>query len=330
MNIPASDDISRVLVTGASGFIGKMLCRRLQMSGRTVRALVRSPRNGSWDEAVSCELGRESLPNGVLDGIDTIFHLAGVAHTWGASETVYRQVNVEGTRALLDASIKEGVKRFVFFSSVKAVADPPSEKCVDENWIAPPADAYGRSKREAEELVLAAACEPEFHAVVLRPTLVYGPGVKGNLARIIRLVASGRSLPLPDTGNRRSMVHVDDLVELALTAASSPSASGQCYIAADEGHHSTRELYLGLCTALGQSVPEWEVPAGLLRFGGRLGDLVGGMLHHPLPVNSTMISRLLDSACYSGNRAMRELGWQPCHDLLASIPEMIEAWRKES
>lgn len=330
MNIPASDDITRVLVTGATGFIGKILCRRLQMSGRTVRALVRSPGNGAWDEAVSCELGQEPLPNGALDGIDTIFHLAGVAHSWGASEILYRQVHVEGTRALLDASIKEGVKRFIFFSSVKAVADPPREKCVDEGWSAPPSDAYGRSKREAEELVLAAACNPEFHAVVLRPTLVYGPGVKGNLARIIQLVASRRSLPLPDTGNRRSMVHVDDLVELALIAASSPVASGQCYIAADEGHHSTRELYMGLCTALGQSVPVWEVPEGLLRLVGQLGDLVGGMLRQPLPVNSTMISRLLDSACYSGNLAMRELGWQPRHDLLTSIPEMVKAWREAS
>ena len=178
--------------------------------------------------------------------------------------------------------------------------------------------------------MLAAARDYGLHSVVLRPTLVYGPGVKGNLALIIRLVALGRSLPIPDTANRRSMVHVDDLVELALNAAILPVASGQCYIAADEGHHSTRELYVGLCKALGQSVPGWQVPAGLLRFGGRLGDLVGSMLHRPLPINSAMISRLLDSACYSGKRAMHELGWQPRHDLLTSLPEMVDAWREAS
>lgn len=328
MNIPETDDVSRALVTGVTGFIGQVLCRRLQASGRPVRALVRSPQNGVWDDAVACELGREPLPNGAVDGIDTIFHLAGVAHTWGASDNLYRQVNVDGTRALLDATIEAGVKRFVFFSSVKAVADPPPDKCVDENWTGPPSDAYGRSKREAEELVLAAAREHGFHAVVLRPTLVYGPGVKGNLARIIRLVASGRSLPLPDTGNRRSMVHVDDLVELAMIAAVSPAASGQCYIAADEGHHSTRELYVGLCTALDKSVPDWQLPAGVLRFVGRLGDLASTILHRPLPINSDMISRLLNSACYSGRRAMQELGWQPRHDLLANLPDMVEAWRE--
>jgi len=318
-----------VLVTGASGFIGQTLCRRLQALGCRVRALIRSPREGNWDETVVCELGRESPPSSVLDEIDAVFHLAGVAHTWGVPDDIYSQVNVKGTRVLLDAALEAGVERFVFFSSVKAVADPPPDCCVDESWTELPSDAYGRSKREAEESVLAAAREYGFHAVVLRPTLVYGPGVKGNLARIIRLVASGRSPPLPDTGNRRSMVHVEDLVELALTAAASPAASGQCYIAADEGHYSTRELYLGLCVALGRSVPGWQVPAGLLRFGGRLGDLAGGLLRRPLPINSAMVSRLLDSACYSGRRAMRELGWRPRHDLLASLPKMVEAWREE-
>ena len=323
------EEFDNCLVTGASGFIGQALCRRLQASGQFVRALLRSPMRGAWDEAVTCELGREALSPSELDGIDTVFHLAGLAHALGMPDDLYTHVNVEGTRALLEAAVAAGARRFVFFSSVKAVADPPSDCCVDESWMEIPTDAYGRSKREAEKLVLAAAREHGLHAVVLRPTLVYGPGVKGNLLRIIRLVASGCCPPLPDTGNRRSMVHVEDLVELALTAAVSPAASGQCYIAADEGHHSTRELYLGLCMALGRSVPGWQVPAGMLRFGGRLGDLAGGLLRRPLPINSAMVSRLLDSACYSGRRAMRELGWRPRHDLLDSLPKMVEAWREE-
>ena len=319
-----------ILVTGASGFIGQALCRRLRASGHRVRALLRSPQQGIWDESVACELGREAPPLGAMDGIDTVFHLAGVAHTCGVPDDLYRQVNVEGTRALLEVALLAGVKCFVYFSSVKAVADPPSERCVDESWLELPTDAYGRSKREAEELVLLAAREHGLHAVVLRPTLVYGHGVKGNMLRIIRLVASGRCPPLPETGNCRSMVHVEDLVDLALKAAASPTASGCCYIAADERLYSTRELYLGLCEALGRSVPGWQVPAGLVRFSGQLGDLAGSLLRRPMPINSAMVSRLLDSACYSGKRAMDELAWRPRHDLLSSLPEMIAAWREET
>jgi len=321
--------VEQALVTGASGFIGRVLCRRLKEAGCSVRALLRRQVEGPWEESVRCDLGREPLLDGAVTGVDSVFHLAGVAHTRGVPEEVYWQVNLQGTRALVEAAVAQGVKHFVFFSSVKAMADPPGERCVDEGWTQEPTDAYGRSKRAAEAAVLAAGRESGLHVVVIRPTLVYGPGVKGNLLKIMRLVASGRCPPLPDTGNRRSMVHVEDLCDLALAAAADPAASGRCYIAADEGNHSTRALYEGLCRALGRPVPRWQVPASLLRLGGWAGDLGSALLHRPLPVDSGLVSRLLDSACYSGHRAMEELGWRPQHDLLSSLPEMVAAWRAE-
>jgi len=227
----------RTLVTGAAGFIGRALCQRLKAAGGSVRAVLRREAEGPWEAVVRCELGHEPLPAGGLRGVDTVFHLAGVAHTRGVPEEVYWQVNLQGTRALVEAAVAQGVKHFVFFSSVKAMADPPGDRCVDESWAKEPADAYGRSKRAAEAAVLAAGRESGLHVVVIRPTLVYGPGVKGNLLKILRLVASGRCPPLPDTGNRRSMVHVEDLCDLALAAAADPAASGRCYIVS--AHEST-------------------------------------------------------------------------------------------
>ena len=316
-----------VLVTGASGFIGQALCRRLGAAGHRVRALLRREMAGPWDGVAQCRLGTDPVPAAALSSVDTVFHLAGVAHSRGAPDELYRQVNLEGTRMLLEAAVEAGVGRFVFFSSVKAMADPPPDECVDESWSTWPEDAYGRSKREAEELVLEGADKVGMHAVVIRPTLVYGPEVKGNLLKIIRLVASGWCPPLPDTNNRRSMVHVEDLCGLALEAAWNERASGRIYIAADDHPVSTRALYEGLLGALGRTVPRRQVPAGLLRLGGRLGDLAEGVLRRPLPVDSAMVSRLLDSACYSGRRAMEELDWRPEHDLLSSLPEMVAAWR---
>jgi len=313
----------RTLVTGATGFIGHVLCQRLQASGATVHALLRRDAEGPWKAVVRCELGDELLPAVDLGEVDTVFHLAGVAHRRGVSDDLYRRVNVEGTRNLLEAAVAAGVERFVYFSSVKAVADPPRDECVDESWDVPPSDAYGRSKREAESLVLEAGGRAGMHVVVIRPTLVYGPQVKGNLARIARLVASGWCPPLPDTSNRRSMVHVEDLCALALEAARNPAAAGGCFIAADAHPVSTRALYEGLCGALGRSVPRWRLPPGLLRMGGRAGDWAERLLRRTLPLDSAVVSRLLDSACYSGERAMRELGWRPRYDLLSSLDEMV-------
>jgi nucleoside-diphosphate-sugar epimerase len=126
------------------------------------------------------------------------------------------------------------------------------------------------------------------------------------------------------------MVHVEDLCDLALLAAESPQAPGRCYIAADAHPVSTRALYEGLLEAMGRKVPGWRVPAGLLRLAWRAGDLGAALLRRPLPVGSEAVSRLLDSACYSGQRAMKELGWQPRHDLLSSLPEMVYAWHEKA
>ncbi|RMG50989.1 MAG: epimerase, partial [Gammaproteobacteria bacterium] len=128
--------------------------------------------------------------------------------------------------------------------------------------------------------------------------------------------------------NRRSMVHVDDLCSLALLAAESDRAAGQCYIAADAHPISTRALYEGLLRTMGRRVPGWAVPPAVLRMAGRMGDVASGLLNRPLPIGSETVSRLLDSACYSGQKAMDELGWQPGHNLISSLPEMVDAWRK--
>ncbi len=149
-------DADTCLVTGASGFIGRRLCQQLKREGSRVRALLRSASAGPWDEAHLCVLGADHLQAEVLAGVDTIYHLAGVVHAMKPADvdpSLYFRVNVAASEELAELAALAGVKRFVYFSSIKAVADP-GDKCVDESWQVPPDDPYGASKREAEQRLL--------------------------------------------------------------------------------------------------------------------------------------------------------------------------------
>ena len=323
---------SVVLVTGAAGFIGLHVCRRLKDRGIRVRALLRTASSGPWDESAFCRLGQDSLPQGLMDGVDTVFHLAGVAHSFKPAkemEHIYWSVNLEATESLLSMARAAGVRRFIFFSSIKAMREP-GDRCVDEKWDAIPDDVYGRSKREAEQRVLSAGESGRMHVCNLRPVLVYGPGVKGNLLRMMKAIDNNRFPPVPETGNRRSLVHVEDLIQAAFLAAENENAHKRTYIVTDSRDYSTHELYQYICTALGKRAPQWTVPAGIFRLAGHAGDLAGRILGRPFPMNTEAVDRLLGSACYSCDRIRKELGYAPARDFLSAIGEMVQWYRKPS
>lgn len=312
------------LVTGAQGFIGAALCRLLQAHGHRVRAVIRRPGDGPWDESIHCDLGADALPTKLMDGIDGIFHLAGIAHVQdiaGVADAVYQRVNVDATSALLDAAARRGVKGFVYFSSVKAAADP-GPHCVDESWDDPPNDAYGRSKREAEQRVLAIGRETGMHVCNLRPCLVYGPGVKGNLARMFDAIKRGTFPSLPEFNNRRSMVSLDDLVDAAWLAMNNRGANGQIYIVADGEPYSTRALFVAISRALGKPVPAWTIPRWALLTAAAVGDFAARITHRPMPVSSAVLDRLRGSACYRSDRLRGELGWTPRLTFFSALSTM--------
>ncbi|RLA03407.1 MAG: NAD-dependent dehydratase, partial [Gammaproteobacteria bacterium] len=219
-----------------------------------------------------------------------------------------------------------GVRQFIYFSSVKAVADPGNE-CVDESWQRPPSDPYGQSKLGAEQRLFAIGSESGMQVTVLRPALVYGPAVKGNLWRMLQAIDNGRFPPLPDTGNQRSLVCVDDLIDAARLAADSPQADGQIYIVSDDAHYSTRQLYDWMHEALGRNVPRWSIPVFVLRAGAWVGGVAGRMTGRQLPLNPDVLQRLLGSACYRSDKIQQQLGWRPRRHLRDSLPGMVSAYR---
>ncbi len=306
-----------VLVTGGTGFIGRRLVAALQTQGARIRVLVRpgSRIPADWDSiaTVSGDLANAASLAQACTGIHTVFHVAGFAHADAADIPDFAvrhwAINTEGTYRLLDAAVIAKVERFVFLSSAKAVGAPGSHG-VDEQWEELPETPYGRSKRAAENHVLAIGRDSGLHAVNLRPALVYGPGMTGNLTRLIRAMQRGGFPPLPETGNRRSLVHVDDVVQAMLLAAAHPAATGQCYFVTDSQPYSGRELYIIIRRALGLSVPPWSVPASLLYAVARLADS-GLWLVGRKPRMATTLNKLLDWACYDSARINRELGYQP-------------------
>jgi UDP-glucose 4-epimerase len=309
------------LVTGATGFIGRRLCQHLQDSGWYVRAVMRVQSGGPWNESLVADLAEDHLPPELCRGVDTVFHLAGKAHavTAGlADEAAYTRINVEGTRKLLELARVAAVRRFVFFSSVKAMGERGAGE--DESAEPRPETTYGRSKREAERLVLEGGYVPE--PVVLRLAMVYGPTRKGNLPRMIEAISRGRFPPLPDTHNKRSMVHVDDVVQAALLAADLPVAIGKIYLVTDGMTYSTRQIYEWICEALGREPPGWYLPLPLLGLMARLGDGIGKISGRRFAFDSDALEKLAGSSWYDSGRIARELGFSAHRHLREEIPEM--------
>jgi len=295
----------RTLVTGATGFIGRRL---MQVDHR---ALVRQPA-GFPDEAVGDLLDRRSL-EAACDGMGVVFHCAGHAHALSSGLTnIHHEVNHMGVLNLLVAAGQAGVKRFIFLSSVKAMPEPGDE-CVGEEWSGEPVTSYGRAKRAAEDAVLEVGIKFSMHVVNLRLAMVYGHGGRGNLERMAKAIRSGWFPPLPETGNKRSLVHVQDVVEAVRVVAKRPEANGKTYIVSDSQVYSTREIYEAIRVVTGISpAPTFTIPVGLLRAAGRLNHHLG-----------EIVDRLIGSACYSPARIERELGWRARIDLLEGLREML-------
>jgi nucleoside-diphosphate-sugar epimerase len=327
--------MTRVLVIGGSGFIGRALTRRLADLGREVRSAARRKDSGGGCAgilAVEADVQDRAAIGRAADSVDTVFHLAGRVHALDevtGSGDIYQRANVEGTRNVLEAAVAAKAKRLVFFSSVKAMGEGTAG-CVDESAPPAPVTAYGRSKLAAEQLVIETGRREGLHVVCLRLPLVYGPGNKGNLVQMVRAIDRNRFPPFPKVTNRRSMVHVSNVVDAALLVADAASANGECYIVTDGRPYSTRELYQLICYGLGKRVPNWSVPLGALKAAARVGDVIGRVRGRRPMFDSDAMEKLTGDAWYSSEKIAKELGFRPRVTFEDALPDLIAWYRSTS
>lgn len=313
-----------ILISGASGFIGGQVLKSLRSEGIACRTLSRAPIEHE-DSSVADLSDKASLAR-ACSGIRCVFHCAGYAHAFASQSdkdgASHWKVNFEGTQNLLEAAVQAGVQRFVYLSSVKAMADPGAI-FADEELPGEPETAYGKSKRAAEEVVLSVGKHAGMHVANLRLAMVYGAGGHGNLERMARLVKRGLFPPLPETGNHRSLVHVNDVVEAIRLVAEDVRANGRTYIIAAPEAPSGRGLFDALREALGMSPCAWAVPVALLRTAAVGGDVLEALTGKRKPFDREVLDRLLGSAWYSASRIERELGWCAKVPLSEGLAELV-------
>lgn len=281
-----------VLVTGATGFIGQHLIKCLKLNGLNVKIISRKPVPG--EDVIICDFLKDKIPDNALKDIDIVFHLAGYAHDLRDAlemEQTYKKINVEVTDDLLSASVKHNVRKFIFVSSVKAGGVPVKGICASEEDQGDPDGIYGRTKREAELRILDVGRESSMHVSILRPALIYGPKVKGNLQLMMQGINKGWFPPLPETGNRRSMIHVDDVVQALLLLASDQRSNGEIFIVTDGRTYSSRYIFEIMSSTLGKRIPRWTVPQFLFN----VVALINPHLRY-------RIDKLLGDECYSSKK----------------------------
>lgn len=264
----------RVLLTGASGFVGNVVARRLAAAGHQVIACVRRAPDDHAGPLRWCAIPDLAGPidwTPHLAGVDVVAHLAGVAHVLDRSDTGmearYRAVNTDATLGLAAAAAGAGVGRFLFMSSVRVYGDADRGRPFTAEDSCAPVDAYGRSKLEAERGLATIARETGIETVVLRPPLVYGPGVRANFLRMIEWIDAGRPLPFGAIRNRRSLVGVENLAAAVDCLLAHPQAAGRTFLPSDGEDVSTPELMRRIAAALGRPARLVPIPGALMRLG---------------------------------------------------------------
>lgn len=311
-----------MLITGASGFVGRAVCRKALDLGFSVRGSHRSPDSAGL---VPARVEKFQIPSidrttdwsRALTGVSVVVHLAARVHvarnTDSDSLATYREANTVGTERLARMAVALGVRRFVYVSTIKVNGERTLNAPFTEADVPRPEDSYAISKWESEQVLHRIGNESSIEIVILRPPLVYGRGVGANFIRLLRLVQRRIPLPFASVSNHRSLIYVENLADAILTSATHPRATGQTFLVSDGQDISTPDLMRRIAEVMHLPSRIFQCPPNLLR---ALASILG---------KSADVGRLLDSLSMDSSRFRSEIGWIPKYTLSQGLGETI-AW----
>lgn len=315
----------KFLITGASGFVGKILCAQLLQQGHELRAANRTAASECMRMPVNAGVMYREIVIGMIDGktdwssalagTDVVIHLAARVHVMRENAVdplaAFREVNVAGTERLARAAASSGVKRLVYVSSIKVNGEQTETVPYSEQDVPDPRDPYGISKYEAEQALHRVALETGLEVVIVRPPLIYGPGVGGNFLRLLKLMSRGVPLPLASIRNRRSMIYLGNFVDALITCATHPAAAGNTYLVSDDEDISTPLLMRNMANLMGKHGWLWPLSPFFLKLAGKTTGMSGE------------VERLIGSLQIDSSRIRRELGWRPPYSLQQGLSETV-------
>lgn len=310
-----------ILVTGAGGFVGKYLCKELEQHRFIVKATYRQdiPAEQKNCGVLIQDINSKTDWSEALRGVDVVIHLAARVHVMKADDATamnaFLEVNLHGTERLARQAAAAGVRRFIYLSSIKVNGECTQEQAFNEFSIPSPHDAYAISKSRAEQALRRVEEDTGMEVVILRPPLIYGPGVKANFYNLLKLVDLGLPLPFAKMQNRRSLVYVGNLVDALMLCISHPGAAGQTFLVSDGEAVSTSELIQQMSKALGRSSRLFPMPLTLL---SRMMRLIG---------KAPAFNRLTQSLLVDSTKLQTTLEWRPPYSLRQGVKVTADWYR---
>jgi len=313
-----------VLVTGATGFVGRSLCEALGAQSLNVVALTRDMSKATPSEnvvfRVASDLHAEDALGLALSGVDYVVHLAARVHVMNETAAdpaaEFRRTNVDGTTKLASLSAAAGVKRFIYMSSIKVLGERTVDRPFEHDDPPLPSDPYSVSKHEAEIAVQSIGNATGMEVVILRPPMIYGAGVGGNMRRLMALVSSGIPLPFGAIRNMRTMIALPNLCDVISLSLSHPEAAGRSFLVADDKSLSTPELVTAIADSMSKPARLVSVPVPMLDWVGRLTG------------RRAEVRRLCESLEIDASHTKRRLGWRPRMSPVEAVKLAVDDYLK--
>ena len=322
--------MKKIGITGVNGFIGKSLFTTLSKQKKLVLGIIRSESSlgtlSTLNTSIVGDIDSNTNWRKVLENCEIVIHCAGKAHDMNINDNLndYYRVNVEGTKNLAEQAVKVGVKKIIFLSSIKVNGESTYQNKIGiesikqkkniftHDHLPNPSDYYAKSKLEAEKILWDVAFKTGLEVVVVRLPLVYGPGVKGNLARLIKIINLGLPLPFNSINNKRSMIGIDNLVDLLIECINNPDANGKTFLASDGEDVSTPKLIKYIANSIDCPVRLFNVPVFFLNF---FFSLIG---------KKKEIDRLIGSLQIDITHTKKTLDWTPPISVVEGIRRMVQ------